>query len=208
MPCYRSGGCGPYEGLPCGECPASKPDYPNHGDAKELKSLASSLGLLQARLEGLIDGKSWKGQDADTVLADYVGIQGSTEFGPSARKLCEAVAASDQPQHLAAAFSAITGRELADYFRSAIDVVRREVELLEQERANAKRTLSVTVQCMCTYPALIEVPKDFDIDQAVRYAKEHLAEIPVGPLTHVPDSDQVDEESALFLTPQPSDGLS
>lgn len=28
MKCYRKGrGCGPYEGLPCGECPASKPDY-------------------------------------------------------------------------------------------------------------------------------------------------------------------------------------
>lgn len=27
MQCYRDGGCGPYEGLSCTECPASKPDY-------------------------------------------------------------------------------------------------------------------------------------------------------------------------------------
>lgn len=28
MTCYRKGGgCGPYEMLSCGECPASKPDY-------------------------------------------------------------------------------------------------------------------------------------------------------------------------------------
>lgn len=27
MACYRKGGCGPYEMLPCGECPASKPEY-------------------------------------------------------------------------------------------------------------------------------------------------------------------------------------
>lgn len=27
MKCYRSGGCGPYEQLSCGECPASKPSY-------------------------------------------------------------------------------------------------------------------------------------------------------------------------------------
>lgn len=26
MMCYRKGGCGPYEMLSCGECPASKPD--------------------------------------------------------------------------------------------------------------------------------------------------------------------------------------
>ena len=27
--CYRDGGCGPYESLSCGECPASKPEYAN-----------------------------------------------------------------------------------------------------------------------------------------------------------------------------------
>lgn len=27
MTCYRNGGCGPYEGRPCNECPASKPEY-------------------------------------------------------------------------------------------------------------------------------------------------------------------------------------
>lgn len=31
MKCYRSGGCGPYEYLSCGECPASKPSYQEHG---------------------------------------------------------------------------------------------------------------------------------------------------------------------------------
>lgn len=29
MPCYRNGGCGPYEGRSCTECPASKPGYQN-----------------------------------------------------------------------------------------------------------------------------------------------------------------------------------
>lgn len=27
LPCYRNGGCGPYEMLSCTECPASKSDY-------------------------------------------------------------------------------------------------------------------------------------------------------------------------------------
>ena len=35
MTCYRNGGCGPYEMLPCGECPASKPEYlKRYDDAK------------------------------------------------------------------------------------------------------------------------------------------------------------------------------
>lgn len=29
MTCYKPGGCGPYEPLSCGECPASKPEYLN-----------------------------------------------------------------------------------------------------------------------------------------------------------------------------------
>lgn len=31
MKCYRNGGCGPYEYLSCGECPASKPSYLERG---------------------------------------------------------------------------------------------------------------------------------------------------------------------------------
>lgn len=31
MSCYRNGGCGPYEGLSCTECPASHPEYLGRG---------------------------------------------------------------------------------------------------------------------------------------------------------------------------------
>jgi hypothetical protein len=33
MACYRNGGCGPYEGLPCNECSASKPEYASRNSA-------------------------------------------------------------------------------------------------------------------------------------------------------------------------------
>ena len=33
MKCYRQGGCGPYEMLPCNECPASKSEYLKKIDA-------------------------------------------------------------------------------------------------------------------------------------------------------------------------------
>lgn len=35
MKCYRNGGCGPYEYLPCGECPASKLSYLERGMADD-----------------------------------------------------------------------------------------------------------------------------------------------------------------------------
>ena len=49
MKCYRNGGCGPYEQLSCGECPASKPEYnsgENDGKTKHDKPrLAEVLGV-------------------------------------------------------------------------------------------------------------------------------------------------------------------
>ena len=49
MACYKSGGCGPYEGRACSECPASKPEYVYRGNSqvnKEHRQLAplSSCG--------------------------------------------------------------------------------------------------------------------------------------------------------------------
>lgn len=34
MNCYRPHGCGPYEMLPCNECPASKPEYAKREEKK------------------------------------------------------------------------------------------------------------------------------------------------------------------------------
>lgn len=51
MKCYRNGGCGPYEQLSCGECPASKPEYnsgENDGKTKHDKPrLAEALGVVE-----------------------------------------------------------------------------------------------------------------------------------------------------------------
>ncbi len=49
MKCYRDGGCGPYEGRACNECPASKPDYQN---SKSENEVADSLSLDKT-LKGL-----------------------------------------------------------------------------------------------------------------------------------------------------------
>jgi len=35
MACYRKGGCGPYEGRSCSECPASKETYLNKSKVQQ-----------------------------------------------------------------------------------------------------------------------------------------------------------------------------
>lgn len=48
MQCYRDGGCGPYEGRACNECPASKPDYKQRHKTKTDKPLKDwTLGEVQ-----------------------------------------------------------------------------------------------------------------------------------------------------------------
>lgn len=51
MTCYRKGGCGPYEMLSCGECPASKPEYLNrYGDEKpEPKKPKTHRDMLRSK---------------------------------------------------------------------------------------------------------------------------------------------------------------
>ena len=58
MQCYRDGGCGPYEGLSCTECKASKPDYKQRKMAKQQKDMAE-----------FIDSKLAKKEEANTANA-------------------------------------------------------------------------------------------------------------------------------------------
>ena len=60
------------------------------------------------------------------------------------------------------------------------------------------KRLNVTVQCMAVYNSSIEVPDDMTIEEAIKYAKEHLNEIPCGELEYIPDSDELDEENCDF----------
>lgn len=48
MTCYRDGGCGPYEMLSCGECPASKPEYLERYEVSVAKPKESNFAKIQA----------------------------------------------------------------------------------------------------------------------------------------------------------------
>lgn len=61
------------------------------------------------------------------------------------------------------------------------------------------KRLVVTVNCMAVYNSFIDVPDGMNIDEAIKYAKEHLSNIPIinGP-EYVSDSDELDEENCEF----------
>lgn len=58
--------------------------------------------------------------------------------------------------------------------------------------------LNVTVNCLAVYNSSIEVPEDMSLEDAIRYAKEHLRDIPMGNLEYIQDSDSLDEENCDF----------
>lgn len=61
------------------------------------------------------------------------------------------------------------------------------------------KRLAVTVNCMAVYNSFIDVPDNTNIDEAIKYAKEHLSNIPIiNGLEYIPDSDELDEENCEF----------
>lgn len=61
------------------------------------------------------------------------------------------------------------------------------------------KRLAVTVNCMAVYNSFIDVPDNMNIDEAIKYAKEHLSDIPsINRLEYVSDSDELDEENCEF----------
>lgn len=60
------------------------------------------------------------------------------------------------------------------------------------------KKLNVKVWCTCGYNSSIEVPDDMTLDEAIEYAKDHLSDIPLGELTYIPESDELNEEMCEF----------
>ena len=49
------------------------------------------------------------------------------------------------------------------------------------------KTLKVYVTCEATYETTIEVPKNFNLEEAIGFAKEHMEELNVEDLTWLKD---------------------
>lgn len=60
------------------------------------------------------------------------------------------------------------------------------------------KRLNVTVQCMAVYNSGIDVPDDMTLEEAIKYAREHIDKIPLTVMDYVSDSDVLDEENCDF----------
>ncbi len=60
------------------------------------------------------------------------------------------------------------------------------------------KRLEVTVECKAIYNSSILVPDDYSVEEAIKYAKDNLNNIPLGVLEYIPDSDLLDEENCFF----------
>lgn len=67
----------------------------------------------------------------------------------------------------------------------------------DQEEVKTRR-LNVTIACQAVYSSSIDVPADLSLEDALKYAKEHISEIPLTSLEYIPDSDVLDEENCDF----------
>lgn len=53
--------------------------------------------------------------------------------------------------------------------------------------------------CLASYTGTIDVPADYTLSQAIEYAWEHIAEIPIeSGLEYISNSDEVDGENCEF----------
>ena len=46
------------------------------------------------------------------------------------------------------------------------------------------RKLNVTIECLAMYNSSIMVPSELTFEEAIEYAKKHIAEIPLGTLEY------------------------
>ena len=60
------------------------------------------------------------------------------------------------------------------------------------------KRLNVTCTCLAVYNSSIKVPDDMLLEEAIKYAKEHIHEIPTGKLEYISDSDEIDDENCDF----------
>lgn len=56
----------------------------------------------------------------------------------------------------------------------------------DQEEVKTRR-LNVTIACQAVYSSSIDVPADLSLEDALKYAKEHISEIPLTSLEYIPD---------------------
>ena len=60
------------------------------------------------------------------------------------------------------------------------------------------KKLKVTIDCDATYVSQIYVPDNMTLEEAIKYAEEHIGECSIGELEHLPYSDRIDKSFCWF----------
>lgn len=56
------------------------------------------------------------------------------------------------------------------------------------------KKLYVTITAVAIYNSFIDIPDDMTLEEAIKYAKQHMDDIPLGRLEYVGDSDLIEEQ--------------
>ena len=67
------------------------------------------------------------------------------------------------------------------------------------------KILKVTLQCLATHNAYIEVDDNCDLEHAIEIAQNQMDNIPADNLRYVEDSDQICEDECAFVTEEEKD---
>lgn len=87
MKCYREGGCGPYEGRACNECPASKPEYAlNHKLQEEYNEQLEAFFANKDAIKRIINAVNYHALSFDDaakiieICAPYCDVKSADGF--------------------------------------------------------------------------------------------------------------------------------
>ena len=70
------------------------------------------------------------------------------------------------------------------------------------------KILACTVYCSASYQSSLQLPEEIkEIPEAIRYAEEHVNEIPLGTLQYIPDSDEISEMGCRILEFDETEGV-
>ena len=146
MPCYRNGGCGPYEMYSCSECPASKKSYLDRDETK-----TGAFDLVAAIARRVVEKQTLVYDipvasavvDADTVLADLLTSE-DVETSGIAQRLIQIHADSTDKASVEELFAELVGTTWMQYLKLSEAALDQTIALAKNEgdETNATSTTS------------------------------------------------------------------
>lgn len=119
MPCYRDGGCGPYESYSCSECPASKPEYLTRrrvATARMTPDVVARRVLTKQSRADESPSSERPARDADDVLRDILRDRRTLKTGTASALISVYLNSADRSS-VEAQFLALTGASWTQFLK-------------------------------------------------------------------------------------------